>query len=811
MGKQAYAEAKAEQKTFIGLSLNNSLLQRKCACGGSPGIEGECEECLSKRYSSSSGSQHSSQLTAAASPPLVQENSLSPTEMPTSDPNFFINPNIGHHFSRVQPHKPVSEGVQTKLTINQPGDIYEQEADRVAEQVMRMAVPSLSSTPTMQDDESKDETVMCKEESSAFARGTAGVPPIVQHVLSSNEGQPLDAATRSFMEPRFGHDFSRVRVHTDAQAAESAHSLDALAYTIRQNIVFGAGEYTPGTLQGQRLLAHELTHVVQQGISQTKLAGKLEIASPNDPLEREANRAASSIARGEYLTAISLHQGNSSAQGRLYRQPSGSPSGGGGSVGPRKIHLDASVIDELNRGNKRVAADFKRLKASGAQISISAPAYIELTQKGNLQLREANKLLIDELKVRKVLTGFTFEERTEGYTRIAGRGTKLQGKDMPMVVLAQEDGAELWTFDMGVRQNAPLVGVPVIPESNTPKTGQRPNYAVARELMGLDPIEISPDGVVKRLVPRGGGGPAGGTTSSGSRGGGLEPPPGSGSSSSESKVRGPHTEPRKVIEHEPPLAGSKAPVKPSAAPKIPEEGAIHGSAGSSGAGKAELQTTGRSRPIIASIEADFRLLRVAKVLTAVTHILDLISTLSMLYEFVSSTQSRLAGKGFILVKEIEQAKRFKEGAAESLAAYRNYSDSLQIKSKELFRVFDVKDPIGAVRAANSVRDLWYHLASVEAALSVRIDKVESTIRYLRLKQAAIKKILESPEASRAIAMATFGTAELARLVEADSDLDNIDGELSEALSSMAEMDNLLKADIGSLVSWEDDLLLHARP
>ncbi len=89
------------------------------------------------------------------------------------------------------------------------------------------------------------------------------VPPIVHEVLHS-PGQPLDAETRAFFQPRFGHDFSDVRVHTDAKAVESAQAINALAYTLGQNVVFGAGQYSPESREGRRLLAHELTHVVQQ-------------------------------------------------------------------------------------------------------------------------------------------------------------------------------------------------------------------------------------------------------------------------------------------------------------------------------------------------------------------------------------------------------------------------------------------------------------------------------------------------------------------------------------------------------------------
>lgn len=93
--------------------------------------------------------------------------------------------------------------------------------------------------------------------------GPVAVPPVVHDVLCSR-GQPLDSATRAFMEPRFGHDFSKVRVHADTKAAESARAVNANAYTVGHEIVFGAGRFAPGTHEGRRLIAHELTHVVQQ-------------------------------------------------------------------------------------------------------------------------------------------------------------------------------------------------------------------------------------------------------------------------------------------------------------------------------------------------------------------------------------------------------------------------------------------------------------------------------------------------------------------------------------------------------------------
>lgn len=140
----------------------------------------------------------------------------------------------------------------------------------------------------------------CREEKeSALHRKAAGeiasaiAPPIVHQVLGS-PGAPLDAQTRAFMEPRFGQDLGAVRVHTDAMAAESAAAVNAHAFTVGRDIVFASGRHAPRTGEGQRLLAHELTHVMQQGAS-APASAPLRIGPADDPFEREADRAASTI------------------------------------------------------------------------------------------------------------------------------------------------------------------------------------------------------------------------------------------------------------------------------------------------------------------------------------------------------------------------------------------------------------------------------------------------------------------------------------------------------------------------------------
>jgi Domain of unknown function (DUF4157) len=159
--------------------------------------------------------------------------------------------------------------LQAKLRINAPGDLYEQEADRVAERITSMPEPQLtpsrttSGTSQCANVQAHHQHLLTKSVKTSDL-GEVGALSIVNEVLRSS-GQPLDSFTRAAMESRFGHDFSRVRVHTDAQAAASAESVNALAFTVGSHVVFGAGQYSPQSRQGRQTLAHELVHTLQQG------------------------------------------------------------------------------------------------------------------------------------------------------------------------------------------------------------------------------------------------------------------------------------------------------------------------------------------------------------------------------------------------------------------------------------------------------------------------------------------------------------------------------------------------------------------
>src|SRR5207248_4181873 len=122
------------------------------------------------------------------------------------------------------------------------------------------------------------------------------IPPIVYQVLRTT-GTPLDAQTRGFMETRFGHDFNKVRVHADGDAASSALAVGARAYAVGQHLVFGTGQYAPETIRGKRLLAHELTHTIQQASGGIH-ASTLQVGQRGDVFEREADSVATAVLNG---------------------------------------------------------------------------------------------------------------------------------------------------------------------------------------------------------------------------------------------------------------------------------------------------------------------------------------------------------------------------------------------------------------------------------------------------------------------------------------------------------------------------------
>lgn len=212
---------------------------------------------------------------------------------------------------RIPARCPDAGAMQVEPAPGKSGDERERKEDRDSRRrVTRMPEPELQGSGVH-----GGARLECKVEQMSYddigqradAVGDMSVPPVVHEALAG-PGQPLDPATRAFMEPRFGWDFSKVRVHTDPTAAESAQQLGALGYAAGSHLVFAHGQFRPSTQSGQRLIAHELSHVVQQTVATSGAVGPflksavpalwsanqsaLRIGEQGDAREREAEQAA---------------------------------------------------------------------------------------------------------------------------------------------------------------------------------------------------------------------------------------------------------------------------------------------------------------------------------------------------------------------------------------------------------------------------------------------------------------------------------------------------------------------------------------
>jgi len=253
-------------------------------------------------------------------------------------------------------------GVQAKLAVSAPDDPHEREADRVADRVMRMADRtavrsplSFSAIPVRPTQRKcaacEEEEKLQRKENASTAGTSAGIPPGVHETLSA-PGQPLDPTTRGLFEQRFGRDFSRVRVHTDGQAARTAKAIHALAFTHGQDIYFGEGQFQPGRAQGDKLLAHELTHTVQQGEASGVQVQPVERAAVNQPDELDGKPAAGAA---EQVTSDARRQANEITPARslaIQRQPESALIGAVGVFYPAAVLIGKNSTYELKGSGK---------------------------------------------------------------------------------------------------------------------------------------------------------------------------------------------------------------------------------------------------------------------------------------------------------------------------------------------------------------------------------------------------------------------------------------------------------------------------
>jgi hypothetical protein len=208
---------------------------------------------------------------------------------------------------------------QPKLTVGSADDPLEDEADKVADKVMRMQIPEPINFSLSKNTVSRKCTE-CEEEEKKLQRKESGndspgiAPTIVHDVLNSSPGKALDTDARSFMEPRFDYDFSNVKIHDDDLAAKSAVSINALAYTSGNDIVFNSGQYNASSDPGKRLLAHELTHVIQQTGTIQKQEETTSIAEEETSSQTETISIEEETSRQSETTSVEQEETSSQTE-----------------------------------------------------------------------------------------------------------------------------------------------------------------------------------------------------------------------------------------------------------------------------------------------------------------------------------------------------------------------------------------------------------------------------------------------------------------------------------------------------------------
>ena len=262
-----FASPVARAHTKAGASSTNKVAQQR-------------SKPVPRRWSEL-GTQHEQEAgpvvdTRTPDPGFAHAMSWDFSKIPVSSPDR-SKPNVA---------APLPRAIQPKLSGGQINDRLEHEAETAAELVTR--VPDLRSVNLGSGDgelggEKAHPLLARNRMNGTSSPGLEVGPPIVREILRS-PGQPLDAATQEFFEPRFGWNFSRVRVHMDARAARSASVVHAQAFAVGERIVFGAGRYAPAGFDGRRLIAHELAHVIQQSRTGTP---RIQCAPDRDPGEIE--------------------------------------------------------------------------------------------------------------------------------------------------------------------------------------------------------------------------------------------------------------------------------------------------------------------------------------------------------------------------------------------------------------------------------------------------------------------------------------------------------------------------------------------
>ncbi len=569
-----------------------------------------------------------------------------------------------------------------------------------------------------------------------------GIPPIVRSVLSRGSGWPLDPGIRANMEPRFGEDLGCVRLHIDQQAARSASALNARAYTVGHDIVFGSGEYMPSTESGQRLLAHELAHVVQQ-----RRGGAPPIMRDSALHEQQADLAASRVASGKTSTIVEGNTGVGIARAPETPKDSNPPPVPELGQTPFNFISEGPALENWKESAREVLQnEFKRNFSSFKDANEYFQNHLKTL------LRDQAESFADRMRDRVRKSFFRREYRKPSFAYSDDERELLKRGAAPRSDLQLEHLEEVKTKTI-VRRGISIEG--------------RPERA-------LDPANV--------YFTKGG---KGGTAPRGTpHAKKWEAFPEKWEQPPSAKIR---TEP-------PPSQRLKALPGEAPAPKVtPNEPTAQ-------TNRIAAARASRTSAELGLHELGFlRLARVLKMIEIMTHALQIIDGIFLMHESLAAAERKLAGGAFILGEQIAAAKRLEEIAKALQTDYYNYSETLYEKNESFWRALG--HPVAAGVAASNIKPMYNELRNLSRFIDQESSKIDKALHKVRIHKDVLNKIFESQGTESVIGGLTGGSTALLPMWEKLDDLEPLEGHLMLAADYFRPLGGKIDEDSSFLSGW----------
>ncbi len=644
---------------------------------------------------------------------------------------------LGHDFSQIPVHCKTAPRLQAKLSVNTPDDMYEQEAEQVAEKVMRMAT-----TPVVPHIPRETEERKPVQRKTRVDAAVPSAPPIVGEVLRS-PGHPLDGDTRAFMEPRFGHDFSRVRVHSDPAAGQSARDVNANAYTVGHHVVFDSGRFAPGTHDGRRLIAHELTHVVQQS------GREFPIAPANSSLEvPSAALFPPVVVQGE--TGV-----------RIAREPK--------KPGNQGIVLEIELRPGMNANDvRRKVTVLDQLASRGRLVRAAGPIERQ-TVPGGVAAREYQQVN------PKVSTEYKFQILQQAHKQIGPSSPNYEP-------VRWRKFFDLWARSQGDHvQDLQLSGADAV--DNMWLIDGSTNEDLGAQIRAtLRKVEPGTKITAVRMKP---GSPSAPPS------GGLPPsaPPASPAPSQSPPAKAEPSAAKPATVNVP----AQTPKAPTPAPgQLPP-------AGDAGAAARLAAAKGVAKEFGAELTKSLRIVRTAAVLKVGVALFQAIFTFLQLKSITDMAQAKLSGKSFVLEKEIALAKGLDEQSRELERDYPGHSEAIQSKGSSL--LLAPADPASLRDVVLALFLVFSDVADLRDNLAKQIPLLRQALKEIKAKRAVAEAILNEGKVAGVLAAATGGDAELAQIFAAWVSLGELEPLIEHTLGRFEAVEPQVRADADFLHLW----------